>query len=55
MVIASSVIVMRVDGFAMMPNFTFGNAMTTYAGQNIGAGKMDRVDKGCLLYTSRCV
>lgn len=46
MVIASSVIVMRVDGFAMMPNFTFGNAMTTYAGQNIGAGKMDRVDKG---------
>jgi len=37
---------MRVDGFAMMPNFTFGNAMTTYAGQNIGAKKMDRVDKG---------
>jgi putative MATE family efflux protein len=46
MVIACSVIVMRVDGFAMMPNFTFGMAMTTYAGQNIGAGKMDRVDKG---------
>ena len=37
---------MRVDGFAMMPNFTFGNAMTTYAGQNIGARKMDRVEKG---------
>lgn len=46
MVIACNVIVMRVDGFAMMPNFTFGNAMTTYAGQNIGARKMDRVDKG---------
>ena len=46
MVIACNVIVMRVDGFAMMPNFTFGNAMTTYAGQNIGAQKMDRVDKG---------
>lgn len=46
MVIACNVIVMRVDGFAMMPNFTFGNAMTTYAGQNIGAKKMDRVDKG---------
>lgn len=46
MVIACNVIVMRVDGFAMMPNFTFGNAMTTYAGQNIGAEKMDRVDKG---------
>ncbi|SCG82192.1 putative multidrug resistance protein yoeA [Proteiniborus sp. DW1] len=46
MVIACNVIVMRVDGFAMMPNFSFGNAMTTYAGQNIGAKKMDRVDKG---------
>jgi len=46
MVIACSVIVMRVDGFAMMPNFTFGIAMTTYAGQNIGAKKMDRVTKG---------
>ena len=29
MVIACNVIVMRVDGFAMMPNFTFGQAMTT--------------------------
>lgn len=46
LVIASNVIVMRVDGFAMMPNFTFGSAMTTYTGQNIGAGKMDRVEKG---------
>ncbi|MEG1149562.1 MAG: MATE family efflux transporter, partial [Niameybacter sp.] len=46
MVIACNVIVMRVDGFAMMPNFTFGIAMTTYAGQNIGAKKMDRVAKG---------
>lgn len=46
MVIATNVIVMRVDGFAMMPNFSFGSAMTTYTGQNIGAGKIDRVDKG---------
>lgn len=46
MVIAANVIIMRVDGFAMMPNFSFGSAMTTYAGQNIGAGKMDRVDMG---------
>lgn len=35
MVIACNVIVMRVDGFAMMPNFTFGQAMTTYTGQNV--------------------
>lgn len=46
LVIAANVIVMRVDGFAMMPNFSFGSAMTTYAGQNIGAGRMDRVDQG---------
>ena len=46
MFIAANVIVMRVDGFAMMPNFSFGTAMTTYAGQNIGAGKIDRVSQG---------
>lgn len=46
MFIAANVIVMRVDGFAMMPNFSFGTAMTTYAGQNKGAGKLDRVHKG---------
>ena len=44
--IAANVIVMRVDGFAMLPNFSFGTAMTTYAGQNVGAGKYDRVVKG---------
>ncbi len=46
MFIAANTIVMRVDGFAMMPNFSFGTAMTTYAGQNVGAGKFDRVTKG---------
>lgn len=46
MFIAANVIVMRVDGFAMMPNFSFGTAMTTYAGQNVGAKKYDRVDSG---------
>lgn len=46
MVIACNVIVMRVDGFAMMPNFSFGIAMTTFAGQNVGAKKMDRVERG---------
>lgn len=46
MFIAANVIVMRVDGFAMMPNFSFGTAMTTYAGQNIGAKKEDRVAQG---------
>lgn len=44
--IAANVIVMRVDGFAMLPNFSFGTAMTTYAGQNVGAKAYDRVTKG---------
>ena len=45
-VVACNVIVMRVDGFAMMPNLTFGQAMSVYTGQNVGAGKLDRVNKG---------
>ena len=44
--IAANVIIMRVDGFAMLPNFSFGTAMTTYAGQNVGAGQHERVSKG---------
>ena len=47
MVIACMVIIMRVDGFAMMPNFTFGQAMSVFTGQNVGAGKRDRVEQGC--------
>jgi len=45
-VIACNVIIMRVDGFAMLPNMTFGQAMSVYTGQNVGAGKLDRVHKG---------
>ena len=45
-VMATTTVVMRVDGFAMMPNFTFGTAMATFSGQNIGAGDLDRVKKG---------
>ncbi len=44
--IAANVIVMRIDGFVMLPAFSFGSAMTTFAGQNIGAGRMDRVLEG---------
>ena len=45
-VIACNVIVMRVDGFAMLPNMTFGQAMSVYTGQNVGARKFDRVHQG---------
>ena len=44
--IAANVVIMRVDGFAMWPNFSFGVALTTFAGQNVGAGLYDRVTKG---------
>ncbi len=46
MFIAANVIVMRIDSFAMMPNFSFGNTMSTFTAQNVGAGNMDRVING---------
>ncbi|WP_343250163.1 MATE family efflux transporter [Diplocloster hominis] len=46
MFIAANVMVMRVDGFAMLPNFSFGTAMTTYTGQNVGAQRYDNVHTG---------
>ena len=46
LVIACNVIIMRVDGFAMMPNMSFGQTMSVYAGQNVGAGRLDRVSEG---------
>lgn len=36
----------KIDTFAFMPIQSFSNAVTTYTGQNIGAGRMDRVHKG---------
>jgi len=51
-VLAANNIVMKIDGLVMMPNFSFGNAMTVYAGQNMGAGKTERIAMGtkqCLL------
>lgn len=44
--IAANVIIMRVDGFVILPAMSFGTAMTTYAGQNVGAGDYERVSKG---------
>ncbi len=43
---AVNVAIMRVDGFAMLPNFTFGLAVSTYIGQNLGAGKRERLKSG---------
>ncbi len=44
--ITANVMVQRVDGFAVLPIFSFGSALTTFAGQNIGAGDKERVEKG---------
>lgn len=46
MFVACNVMVMRVDGYAMLPNFSFGQAMTTFAGQNVGAKRIDRLQQG---------
>ncbi len=46
MFVACNVMVMRVDGYAMLPNFSFGQAMSTYTGQNIGARRLDRLREG---------
>ena len=45
-VVTATTAIMRVDGFAMMPNFTFGIAATTFTGQNVGAKQFDRVKQG---------
>lgn len=36
----------KIDGFNILPVLSFSMAATTFAGQNIGAGKYDRVKKG---------
>lgn len=36
----------RVDGFVFMPVTALTSAITTYVGQNIGAGKLERVKQG---------
>lgn len=36
----------RVGAFALMPLETLGNTLSIYAGQNYGAGKMDRLEEG---------
>lgn len=54
-IIATAIISMRVDGFAMMPNFSFGMAMTTFTGQNIGARRLDRAQQGAMQGTLMAV
>ena len=36
----------KIDTFAFMPLQSFSSAITTYVGQNMGAGRLDRVKRG---------
>lgn len=36
----------KIDGFNILPVLSFSMAATTFAGQNVGAGRYDRVKKG---------
>ena len=36
----------RVESFISIPMFSFGTAMATFTGQNMGAGELERVKKG---------
>ncbi|MDI9491218.1 MAG: MATE family efflux transporter [Clostridiaceae bacterium] len=51
MIVEANIAVIRLDGFAMMPNQTFGMAATTFIGQNIGAKNMERVKRGSKVVT----
>ncbi len=44
--IAAYTIAWRIDSFAAMPAMNFGLALTTFVGQNLGANKPERVQKG---------
>lgn len=45
-VVAGYTVASRLDSFAMMPAMNFSMALSTFVGQNLGAGKIDRVSKG---------
>ncbi len=45
-VVAGWTSAMRIDTFTTMPMMTISMAITTYVGQNIGAQRIDRVDRG---------
>lgn len=44
--LAGMTIMMKIDGFALIPLQALGMAITTFVGQNLGANKEDRVHKG---------
>jgi putative MATE family efflux protein len=47
-VIAGYSAALRIDSLAMLPAMNFSAALATFVGQNLGAGKQDRVRKGLI-------
>jgi putative MATE family efflux protein len=45
-VIAAYTIAVRIDSLALLPAMNFAQALSTFVGQNIGAGKNERIKKG---------
>jgi putative MATE family efflux protein len=45
-VVAAYSVAGRIDNLAVLPAMTFGAALATFVGQNLGAGKTDRVKSG---------
>jgi len=45
-VIAAYSAALRLDSLAIMPSINIASALSTFVGQNLGAGKIDRVKKG---------
>ncbi len=37
---------LKIDGFCVLPMLSFGMAITTFVGQNYGAGKLERMKRG---------
>lgn len=44
--IAAYSIAMRIDSFAVLPAMNFSAAISTFVGQNIGANKIERINRG---------
>ena len=48
-VVAANSTIIKIDGFIILPMMAIGTAITTFVGQNYGAGKIDRCKKTFVL------
>ena len=55
LITASITAMIRVDSFALIPGMTFNMSAGTFTGQNVGAGLMNRVKKGCYTTFFMCL